>query len=165
MTIRDASEADLTRIVAIYNDSIPGRMATADTNPVTVESRGEWFFAHSPQRRPLWIAQGSADNIVGWLSFQDFYGRPAYAATAELSIYVAAEAQGQGIGSQLLGKAVREASGLGLKTLLGFIFAHNAPSLELFKKYGFERWGFLPRVASLDGLERDLCIVGLRIER
>ena len=38
-TLRDATEADLPAIVEIYNATIAGRMVTADTSPVTVESR------------------------------------------------------------------------------------------------------------------------------
>jgi phosphinothricin acetyltransferase len=53
---------------------------------------------------------------------------------------------------------------LGLKTLLGFIFGHNEPSLRLFEVFGFQRWGILPRVAELDGVERDLVIIGRRLE-
>jgi phosphinothricin acetyltransferase len=49
VTLRDATEADLPAIVAIYNAAIPGRTATADTDPVTVESRREWFAKHSPR--------------------------------------------------------------------------------------------------------------------
>ena len=52
---------------------------------------------------------------------------------------------------------------LGLQTLLGFIFGHNAASLTLFERLGFERWALLPRVAELDGVERDLVIVGRRV--
>ncbi len=51
-----------------------------------------------------------------------------------------------------------------MKTLLGFIFGHNTASLALFARFGFARWGELPRVAALDGIERDLVIVGLRID-
>jgi L-amino acid N-acyltransferase YncA len=47
--------------------------------------------------------------------------------------------------------------------LLGFIFAHNEPSLRLFAKFGFERWGYLPKVAELDEVERDLVIMGKRV--
>jgi L-amino acid N-acyltransferase YncA len=47
--------------------------------------------------------------------------------------------------------------------LLGFIFAHNQPSLQLFEKFGFQQWGYLPQVAHLDGVERDLVIVGRKI--
>jgi phosphinothricin acetyltransferase len=47
--------------------------------------------------------------------------------------------------------------------LLGFIFAHNEPSLKLFKQLGFEQWAMLPDVAELDGIERSLVILGKRI--
>ena len=53
MPIRHAMAADLPAIVAIYNASIPGRMATADTQPVTVAQREEWFRAFDPDSRPL----------------------------------------------------------------------------------------------------------------
>jgi phosphinothricin acetyltransferase len=48
--------------------------------------------------------------------------------------------------------------------LLGFIFGHNLTSLALFNKFGFARWGVLPKVALLDGVERDLVIVGRRAQ-
>ncbi|MGH7769227.1 MAG: GNAT family N-acetyltransferase [Candidatus Binatia bacterium] len=162
MTIRDATEADLPAIVDIYNAAIPGRKATADTQPVAVENRYAWFCEHNPDRRPLWVAIEN-ETLVGWLSFQSFYGRPAYHATAEISVYVVASRQRSGIGRALLARAVEQAPRLGLKTLLGFIFGHNEPSLKLFESFGFERWGVLPRIAELDGVERDLVIVGLRI--
>ena len=162
MTIRDATEADLPAIVEIYNAAIPGRRATADTEPVAVENRYAWFCEHHPDRRPLWVAVDD-EAIVGWLSFQSFYGRPAYHATAEISVYVSPSKQRTGIGRTLLTKAIEQAPRLGLKTLLGFIFGHNEPSLRLLEAFGFERWGTLPRVAELDGVERDLIIVGRRI--
>jgi len=87
MTIRDAREADLARIVAIYNEAVPGRRATADTEPVSVQS-----------------------------------------------------------------------------TLLAFVFGHNEPSVRLFEAHGFTRWGHLPRVATLDGREADLLILGRRLD-
>ena len=34
--VRDAVEADLPAIVAIYNATIPGGMVTADTTPVSI---------------------------------------------------------------------------------------------------------------------------------
>jgi L-amino acid N-acyltransferase YncA len=159
--IRDAVEADLSAIVAIYNASIPGRLATADTEAVSLESRQRWFDAHMPGQHPLWVAE-RLGAVVGWVSFQPFYGRPAYRATAEVSVYVAPGHHRRGIGRALLTEAVQRAPELGLRTLLGFVFAHNRPSLGLFEALGFVRWGHLPRVAELDGVERDLLIVGRR---
>ncbi|WP_414579159.1 N-acetyltransferase family protein [Anabaena sp. CCY 9402-a] len=162
MTIRHANETDLSAIVAIYNAAIPSRLATADLEPVSVESRRAWFQGRSPGLRPLWVIEQEG-LIAGWLSFQSFYGRPAYHATAEISIYIAPSFHQRGLGKQLLATAIHESPNLGLKTLLGFIFAHNQPSLKLFQSLGFAKWGHLPQVAELDGVERDLVIMGLRI--
>jgi phosphinothricin acetyltransferase len=160
--IRDARPADLARIVEIYNAAIPGRAATADTAPITVASRRAWFESHTAERHPLWVAE-TGGTVTGWLGFQAFYGRAAYAATAEISVYVAPSAQRVGIGRALVAEAVRRSPDLGLTTLLGFVFGHNVSSLALFESFGFERWGHLPCVAVLDGIERDLVIVGRRI--
>ncbi len=162
MQFRDAVESDLPAIVAIYNATIPGRGVTADLEPVDVDSRRDWFRSHTPVRRPLWVVE-SEDRIAGWLSFSDFYGRPAYAASAELSIYLDEAARGKGIGRVALERAIVFAPALQIETLLGFIFGHNEVSLRLFERHGFARWGTLPRVANLDGIERDLVIVGRRL--
>lgn len=163
MKIRNAEAKDLTVIVEIYNASIPSRIATGDPEPISVESRISWYQEHLPDNRPILVIELD-DKVVGWLSFQSFYGTPAYKATAEVSIYVSPEYKGQGIGKKLLSEAIHRSSNLGIKTLLGFIFAHNNPSLSLFDKFGFEPWGYLPKVANLDGIRRDLVIVGLHIE-
>jgi L-amino acid N-acyltransferase YncA len=161
MKIRDAVESDLPAIVQIYNAAIPGRMATADLKPVSVESRLAWYREHSPNSLPIWVIE-SEQKIVGWLSFQLFYGRAAYQHTAEVSIYVAPDRQCCGIGQKLLQSAIARSPELGLKTLMGIIFAHNQPSLKLFEKFGFQQWGYLSQVAELDGVERDVIILGLR---
>lgn len=159
---RLAMRSDLPQIVAIYNSTIPSRMVTADTEPVSLESRVPWFEEHEPAFRPLWVVEDSG-RILAWLSFSSFYGRPAYAKTAELSVYVHERHRNRGLGSYFLRQALQEAPSLKVDTLLGFIFGHNAPSLALFQRFGFARWGELPRVASLDGAERDLIIMGRRV--
>lgn len=159
---RDALESDLPQIVAIYNSTIASRTVTADTDPVTVEQRWEWFWRHDPACRPLWVVDAGG-SVAAWLSFETFYGRPAYAHTAEVSLYVRESWRRRGIGRFLLGQAIAHGPDLGLRVLLGFIFSHNLPSLQLFEGLGFTCWGELPRVAQLDGTERSLTIVGRRI--
>lgn len=162
MLIRLATLADLPAIVQIYNAAIPGRQATADTEQVTVDSRLEWFKAHDPSSRPLWVLE-TAGELRGWLSLSSFYGRPAYQATVEVSLYLAPGEQGKGIGRQLLQHALGAAPTLGITTLLAFTFGHNLASLKLFERHGFTPWGLLPRVAQLDQRECDLSILGLRL--
>ncbi|SDV51451.1 GNAT family N-acetyltransferase [Chitinasiproducens palmae] len=174
LRLRDATRADLDAIVAIYNETIASRQVTADLEPVSVASRIAWFEAHTPSRRPLWVVEtsdarsgaepGAAPHIVGWLSFSDFYGRPAYLATAEISIYLTERMRGAGLGRALLTRALQCAPTIGVTSALAFIFGHNEASLRLFEAFGFATWGHLPRVASLDGIERDLVILGRRLD-
>jgi L-amino acid N-acyltransferase YncA len=162
--IRFAQPADLPEIVAIYNAAIPGRMATADTEPVTVASREAWFRDFDPARRPLWVLTDPMTNTVqGWLSLRSFYGRPAYAGTVEAGVYTHPAAQRGGIGKSLLAHALAAAPALHIRTVLAFVFAHNTPSIALFEAAAFATWGRLPRVAEMDGIERDLAILGRRI--
>jgi L-amino acid N-acyltransferase YncA len=162
MQIRDATIHDLPAIVDIYNSTVPTRMVTADLEPVSVASRQKWFADHSAARRPLWVAEEDG-RVAGWLSLSSFYGRPAYDGTCEVSVYLAPEHRGRGLGTQLVLRCIEHAPRLGVTTLLGFIFGHNELSLRLFEKLGFQRWGCLPRVAMLDNVERDLIIVGRRV--
>jgi len=160
---RVALRADLSQIVEIYNSTVSSGMVTADTEPITVESRTAWFEEHTPTFRPLWVIEAQG-QIAAWLSFSSFYGCPVYSKTAELSVYVHWSFRRRGFGIYLLTQAVVALPGLGLNTLIGFIFAHNEPSLRLFREHGFSQWGELPRVAELDGVERDVVIVGRRVQ-
>jgi L-amino acid N-acyltransferase YncA len=161
-THRPARQEDLSAIVAIYNSTIASRQVTADTEPVSVASRQAWFDEHTPDRRPLWVVERDGE-VIGWLSYSNFYGRPAYAGTAELSIYLHEKARGQGLGRYFLEQAISFAPSIKVHTLLGFVFGHNEPSLKLFEALAFERWANMPRVATLDGVERDLVILGKRV--
>lgn len=161
-TFRDATQADLATIVAIYNQTIAGRMVTADLEPVTVKERQAWFDAHTPKHHPIWVAERDG-IVVGWLSFSKFHPRAAYDGTAELSIYIDSAERCQGLGGVFVQRAIKHAPSIGLKNLVGLIFGHNAPSLALFERFGFSRWGTLPGIAVLDGVERTLVIVGKRL--
>ena len=102
--------------------------------------------------------------MVGWVSFQSFYERPAYEATVEISVYLHPSHRGRGLGKEVLAQSLGRAADLGLKNIVGFIFAHNEPSLKLFTGAGFESWGRLPDVATLDGVERTVVIMGKRLD-
>ncbi|XNW44872.1 N-acetyltransferase family protein [Fructilactobacillus vespulae] len=154
-----AQANDLAIIVAIYNQAVPTRLATADTEPVSVASRKEWFAAFTPDHYPIWKIMLD-DEIVGWVSLEAFYGRPAYGKTAEISIYIAATKQHHGIGKAAIQFVESQVKQLGITTILAFIFAHNLPSQGLFKHFGFEPWAHLPDVAIMDGNDYSLDILG-----
>ena len=160
---RDALENDLEKIVEIYNSTVSSRMVTADTELVSIESRQKWYQDHIPDKRPLWVIEDTEKKIIGWVSFESFYGRPAYDGTVEISIYIDEGQRGKGLGKSVLQYCIDNATKFGTKTLLAFIFSHNEPSLKLFRYFGFEDWATLPNIALLDGQERGLKILGRRI--
>ena len=164
MRLRDATAEDLPAIVDIYNSAVPTRVSTADIEPIPVEARLAWFGEHEPSRRPIWVME-DAGEVVGWLSLSDFYdARPAYRATAEIGVYVHRDHHRKGIGRRLVEEAVRRAPELGLRTLTAGAFAHNGASIRLFEGFGFEVWAHFPKVAELDGVEKDLIVMGLRLD-
>ena len=160
--IRDAVESDLPAIIDIYNAAVATRLSTAQLETVTLEERRNWLRDHSPDRNPFWVLEMDG-QVAGWLTFKSFLPRCAYRGTTELSVYVDLEFRRRGIAKKLLEEAIERAPALGISAMVGLIFAHNEPSVKLFSRLGFERWGLLPRIAQLDGVERDLTIMGRHV--
>ncbi|MBE9192814.1 N-acetyltransferase [Gloeocapsopsis crepidinum LEGE 06123] len=163
MKIRDAFISDLPEIIWIYNASIPTRTATADTEPISVESRLDWFAKHNAESRPLWVLE-SEQKVIAWIGLTSFYGgRPAYNATAEISIYIAPQHQGKGYGTMLVRRMIEHCPSLNVKTLLAMYFDHNNASCRMFEKLGFQQQGHLPEIAVLDGKKYGLIIAAYKI--
>ena len=150
-TIRAATLGDLAAIVAIYNEAVEQRFATADLEPVTVEQRLAWFHEHDPAGLPIYVAE--QDSVVGgWCSLSAYRpGRAALRGTAEISYYVRSNCRGRGVGTALVHHAIGDAPRVGKRVLFGILLERNTASINLMKKCGFELWGRLPDVASIDG--------------
>ncbi|WP_326540603.1 GNAT family N-acetyltransferase [Pseudorhodoferax sp.] len=166
-THRDARPSDLPRIVEIYNFAVATRKCSCDLEPTTVEAKRPSFAQHTPGHRPFWVAEDVAKpelGAVGYLGFFHFMNeRPGYFITADLAVYLHPHYQGKGLGSYLIRQAIAFSPTLGIETLTATIFASNDASIRLFEKMGFDRWGYMPRVARLEGVEKDLVLVGKRL--
>jgi phosphinothricin acetyltransferase len=149
--IRSAQESDLPAIVAIYNQAVADRFATADLSPVTIDRRKQWFDEHEPSAFPIYVFED--DGVVrGWCSLSCYRsGREALLGTAEISYYVASDSRGRGVGSALVQHAILEAPRLGKRVLFAILLERNRASIRLMEKCGFEVWGRLPDVALIEG--------------
>jgi len=151
LTIRAAAVGDLPAIVAVYNQAVQQRFATADLEPVTIEQRRVWFDEHDPSSLPIYVAEGDG-AVIGWCSLSAHRpGRAALRGTAEISYYVRADTRQRGVGTALVRHAVSEAPRLGKRVLFGILLERNTPSINLLKKCGFELWGRLPDAALIEG--------------
>lgn len=99
-------------------------------------------------------------EIVGWGSFQSFYGYSAYDATAKISWCLAEAFRGQGRGKSPVAHGLARAPGLGIRTLPGYLSARNEPRLRLFRACGVAGLAHLPNIARLDGTDRSPGVVG-----
>ena len=171
-TVQRAKKEDLPAILTIYNQSIAGKQATANLTPVTCAERQDWFDEHlNSATRPIYIVRAVVEDaevsveetvspIVAWGSFSDLYTRPAYHISTEISIYLHQEYHGQGLGSLLTRWMLTQAPSLGIHNVVALIFAHNQPSLGLFRKLGFEQWGYMPKVCDMEGFIADVVMLG-----
>jgi phosphinothricin acetyltransferase len=161
--LRNATEADLPDIVDIYNQSIPAGWSTADTRPVTVAERLDWFRKFDPARRPIWVAEVDG-KVIATAYVSSFYaGRPAYDATGEVSVYVATAYHRLGIGRQLKLWVIEQCPRLRVTTLVSMHFDHNQATRRINESLGFQQMGHLPEIAVVQGQRRGLVISALRI--
>lgn len=90
--------------------------------------------------------------------------REGYRITAEISVYIAADARGKGLGGRLVNFMLESAAEFGIKNIVALIFSSNTASLNLFAKFGFTRRGELPKVCDMGGKIESLTILGKKLE-
>lgn len=177
--VQRATADDLAVVLAIYNQTIAGKQATANLVPVSCEERADWFSEHiDSSTRPIYVVKTSNSEehnqehnlnkqpsiIVAWGSFSDLYSRPAYHISSEISIYLHSDYHGQGLGSLLTCWMLLQAPNLGIRNIVALVFAHNKPSLGLFHKLGFEQWGYMPQVCDMQGFIADVVMLGIAVK-
>jgi len=161
-TIRPAMEADLTAILAIYNDAVMKTTAIWNEAPSDLASRRAWFAERRGAGFPVLVAE-SEGTVLGYGSFGEFRPFEGYRHTVEHSVYVLDEAQGKGLGRMLLAALIEEARGMGKRVMVGAIDASNYGSLALHEHMGFEETGRMPGVGEKFGRRLDLVLVQLTL--
>jgi len=149
--IRFAKTDDLERIVAIYNQAIAHKNATADLQPLEVQQRIAWFNEHNQEFYPVYVKEIDG-KVAGWCSLSPYRpGRLALEKTVELSYFIDYKYHRQGIGSDLIQHALHDCIRLKKIIVFAILLEKNIKSIKLLEKFGFERWGYLPEVAEIDG--------------
>jgi L-amino acid N-acyltransferase YncA len=148
---------DWSAVADIYWDGMRGGLATFETE---VPSWEVWDAAHLPEHRLVAVAGG---EIVGWAALSPASSRRCYTGVVENSVYVAREAQGQGIGRLLLDALLKGARKEGLWTVQTSIFPENRASLALHERCGFRVVGVRERIARRDGIWRDTVFLEKRL--
>jgi L-amino acid N-acyltransferase YncA len=147
---------DWPAVREIYEQGIATGDATFETEPPPWPA---WDRAHS-----LRLVAENGSDVLGWAALSPVSERCAYAGVAEDSVYVAASAQGRGIGRLLLEELVRRAETEGVWTVQAGIFPENEASIVLHTRCGFRVVGVRGRLGKLDGVWRDVVLMERRSE-
>jgi L-amino acid N-acyltransferase YncA len=146
MVIRDATEQDLPTIKAIYDHQVANGIATFDTSAPPIDYWTARLTSTEPGDHLLVAERDGA--VVGYAYSASYRTRPAYARTRETSVYLAAEAIGQGLGRALYDDLLARLRADGMHVALGVIALPNEASEALHRAFGFERVGVLPEVGN-----------------
>jgi phosphinothricin acetyltransferase len=158
LMLRDATLDDAPAIARIYNQGIEDRVATLETELRSPEERAEWLAAREA-RHPVLVATDDQRAVLGWASLNRFNPRPAYDHVVDLSIYVAREHRGRGIGDALMGRLIERARALGYHKLVLAAFPTNAPGMRLYERHQFQTVGIYHEQGQLDGQWIDVIVM------
>jgi len=143
--IRDATEADLPGILAIFNQAIRDTTAVWHLEPATLEARRQWLLDRQGRGLPVLVA-AEGETVLGFASYGDFRPFAGFALTVEHSVYVDPAAQGRGLGGALLRALAERARDAGLHVMVAGIEAGNTTSIALHRRAGFQEAGVLRQV-------------------
>jgi L-amino acid N-acyltransferase YncA len=143
-------------VARIYAEGIATRNATFETE---VPSWDAWDSAHLAEHR-LVATEGEA--VLGWAALVPVSERCVYGGVVENSVYVAASAQGRGLGGALLDALVDSTEAAGIWTIQTGIFPENEASVRLHERAGFRVVGRRERLGKLDGVWRDVLLLERR---
>jgi phosphinothricin acetyltransferase len=100
--------------------------------------------------------------VLGWAALSRVSSRQVYAGVTEVSIYVAGQARGKGIGQALLRSLIAESERCGIWTLQAGIFPENVASISLHLRNGFREVGRRERLGKMNGAWRDVILLERR---
>ena len=134
--LRPARRSDLARLTHIYNHYVMHSHATFDTEAFTETLRAPWFDAFDGARYQCWVAELRA-GPVGYACSQPLKPKAAYQTSVEVSVYLAPDVQGRGLGAALYGKLLPALNAHDVHRAYALIAQPNEPSMRLHAAFGF----------------------------
>lgn len=156
VTIRQFQQGDYPAVRAIHQQGIDSGDATFLAQAMDWP---EWDAAYLETGRLVAVEE---DRVVAWAAMTRVSGLCYFGGIAEVSVYVANEAQGRGIGHALLSSLVSASEQANFWTLQAGIFPENKASLALHEKNGFRVLGVRERMGRMRGRWRDVVLMERR---
>lgn len=147
VAVRDAREADLAAVQAIYAHHVLTGLGSFEEQPPDLHEIGKRFRAIAEAGLPYLVAELDG-RVVGYAYAGPFRPRPAYRHTVENSVYVAVGMDGRGVGRALLTALVERCTALGRRQMVAVIGGgyENAASARIHAALGFKEAALLKSV-------------------
>ncbi len=158
--IRPATNDDVKAIVGIYNWAVNQTFATIDAEPLSTEEAAAWWEQHG--RRSKLIVATDESGVIGWARL--FPWKQRGIDVVEDLVYVDPVHHGKGIGRALLTELIKQAKGLGYKTIVATVATDNRSGLQLHSKLGFETVGTIRNAANKFDRWMDITLVQRSLE-
>jgi L-amino acid N-acyltransferase YncA len=143
MRIRDATEADLPAIAAIYAHHVLHGTGTFEEVPPSEAEMGARM-AHAQAAGWAWLVAEQDGQVAGFAYYAQLRERSAYRFSAEDSIYVREDVRGQGVGKALVAELLARATARGFRQMFAVIGdSENVGSIGLHLSLGFRQVGVL----------------------
>lgn len=155
--IRNARKADAEAINRIFNEAVETGGANLDIDTKDTAYRQKWLAAHD-KRHPVIVCEKDGE-VIGWASISPWGSRYTYDWVGELSIYVAREHRGQGLGSELLRRLEKRAEETGYCKLMMQVFATNYPALHAYRTAGYRDVGTMRCHGFYKGAMEDIAVL------
>ena len=163
MHLRDATEADLPEIAAIYAHHVRTGLASFETEPPDLAEMTARFRGLREKGLP-WLACETGGRLAGYAYASPYRTRPGYRYCLEDSVYVHPELAGRGAGRALLARLVDACGAAGCRQLIAVIGdSGNAASIGLHSALGFRLVGTLHAIGFKHGRWVDSVLMQLPI--
>ncbi|QEE47069.1 N-acetyltransferase [Rhizobium sp. WL3] len=162
LILRDANEADLPAILAIYNHAVAETTAIWNEILVDLDNRQAWFEARQARGFPILVAEIDG-RIAGYASYGDWRAFDGFRQSVEHSVYVEKDFYGRGLGKALMTALIERGTLGGIHVMVAAIEAGNQGSIALHTRLGFRLVGTHHEVGKKFGRWLDLTMMELRL--
>ncbi|MET7567178.1 N-acetyltransferase family protein [Streptomyces sp. NPDC005492] len=145
--VRPGVESDLDALTDLYNHYVRETPITFDTAAFTPEERRPWLLSHpedGPYRLKVAVDgtfQGNTQRILGYATSSPYRPKPAYSTSVEVTVYLAPDAGGRGIGTLLYKALFADLATEDVHRAYAGIAQPNEASTRLHERFGFRPVG------------------------